>query len=197
MINRVVLTGRLTRDVDLRYTQSGAAVATFTLAVDRRFTNQQGEREADFISCVIWRKSAESFAQYMHKGSLVGIEGRVQTRNYENQQGQRVYVTEVVVENFSFLEPRSRNANQGGNNYGAPVNNAPQNNQNQNTNPFTSGANNNAPQSNSNPAPAANANPAPAAGNNQNNNGNAGNNANDPFANTGDSIDISDDDLPF
>ena len=142
MINRVVLTGRLTRDVDLRYTQGGAAVATFTLAVDRRFTNQQGEREADFISCVIWRKSAENFANFFHKGSLVGIEGRVQTRNYENQQGQRVYVTEVVVENFSFLEPRSRNnagnQNQGGNNYGAPVNNAPQN-QNQNANPFTSG----------------------------------------------------------
>ena len=193
MINRVVLTGRLTRDVDLRYTQSGAAVATFTLAVDRRFTNQQGEREADFVSCVIWRKSAESFAQYMHKGSLVGIEGRIQTRNYENQQGQRVYVTEVVVENFSFLEPRSRNnagnQNQGGNNYGAPVNNAPQN-QNQNANPFTSG--NRAPQGN--PTPSANNTPA---GNSSANNGNNGGNTNDPFANTGDSIDISDDDLPF
>ncbi|WP_024747835.1 single-stranded DNA-binding protein [Levilactobacillus namurensis] len=193
MINRVVLTGRLTRDVDLRYTQGGAAVATFTLAVDRRFTNQQGEREADFISCVIWRKSAENFANFFHKGSLVGIEGRVQTRNYENQQGQRVYVTEVVVENFSFLEPRSRNnagnQNQGGNNYGAPVNNAPQN-QNQNANPFTSG--NHAPQGN--PTPSANNTPA---GNSSANNGNNGGNTNDPFANTGDSIDISDDDLPF
>ncbi|MCW3779119.1 single-stranded DNA-binding protein [Lactobacillus sp. PFC-70] len=193
MINRVVLTGRLTRDVDLRYTQGGAAVATFTLAVDRRFTNQQGEREADFISCVIWRKSAENFANFFHKGSLVGIEGRVQTRNYENQQGQRVYVTEVVVENFSFLEPRSRNnagnQNQGGNNYGAPVNNAPQN-QNQNANPFTSG--NRAPQGN--PTPSANNTPA---GNSSANNGNNGGNTNDPFANTGDSIDISDDDLPF
>ena len=195
MINRVVLTGRLTRDVDLRYTQGGAAVATFTLAVDRRFTNQQGEREADFVSCVIWRKSAENFAQYMHKGSLVGIEGRIQTRNYENQQGQRVYVTEVVVENFSFLEPRSSNRNaapQGGNNYGAPVNNAPQNNQTQNNNPFTSGANNGS-QANNHPNPA----PSAPAGNNQNTNGNNGSNANDPFANTGDSIDISDDDLPF
>ena len=117
MINRVVLTGRLTRDVDLRYTQGGAAVATFTLAVDRRFTNKTGEREADFVSCVIWRKSAENFANFFHKGSLVGIEGRIQTRNYENQQGQRVYVTEVVVEDFSFLEPRSRNANNEGGNY--------------------------------------------------------------------------------
>ena len=193
MINRVVLTGRPTRDVELRYTQSGAAVATFTLAVDRRFTNQQGEREADFISCVIWRKSAENFANFFHKGSLVGIEGRVQTRNYENQQGQRVYVTEVVVENFSFLEPRSRNANQGGNNYGAPANNAPQNNQSQNANPFTSGANNGPQQGNGNPAPSNNA----PAGNSGNSNGNNGGNTNDPFANTGDSIDISDDDLPF
>ncbi|ORJ52914.1 single-stranded DNA-binding protein [Levilactobacillus brevis] len=111
MINRVVLTGRLTRDVDLRYTQGGAAVATFNLAVDRRFTNQQGEREADFVSCVIWRKPAENFANFFHKGSLVGIEGRIQTRNYENQQGQRVYVTEVIVENFSFLESKNSTGN--------------------------------------------------------------------------------------
>lgn len=122
MINRVVLTGRLTRDVDLRYTQGGAAVATFNLAVDRRFTNQQGEREADFVSCVIWRKPAENFANFFHKGSLVGIEGRIQTRNYENQQGQRVYVTEVIVENFSFLESKSSTGN------GSYQNNRPQNN---------------------------------------------------------------------
>lgn len=109
MINRATLTGRLTRDVELRYTQSGTAVATFNLAVDRRFKGQNNEREADFIQCVIWKKSAEVFAQYMHKGSLVGIEGRIQTRNYENQQGQRVYVTEVIVENFSFLEGRQDN----------------------------------------------------------------------------------------
>lgn len=122
MINRVVLTGRLTRDVDLRYTQGGDAVATFNLAVDRRFTNKQGEREADFVSCVIWRKSAENFANFFHKGSLVGIEGRIQTRNYENKQGQRVYVTEVIVDNFSFLEPKSSTGN------GSYQNNRPQNN---------------------------------------------------------------------
>ena len=122
MINRVVLTGRLTRDVDLRYTQGGSAVATFNLAVDRRFTNQQGEREADFVSCVIWRKSAENFANFFHKGSLVGIEGRIQTRNYENKQGQRVYVTEVIVDNFSFLEPKSSTGN------GSYQDNRPQNN---------------------------------------------------------------------
>jgi len=190
MINGVVLTGRLTRDVDLRYTQGGAAVATFTLAVDRRFTNKTGEREADFVSCVIWRKSAENFANFFHKGSLVGIEGRIQTRNYENQQGQRVYVTEVVVEDFSFLEPRSRNANnnEGGNYNGGSMNNSAPQNQNQNANPFTSGnptATPSAPTQNTNPNPAGNQ-------------GNAGNNNSaDPFANTGDSIDISDDDLPF
>lgn len=113
MINRVVLTGRLTKDVELRYTQGGTAVGTFNLAVNRRFTNQQGEREADFVSCVIWRKAAETFANYMHKGSLVGVEGRIQTRNYENQQGNRVYVTEVIVENFSFLENRSQSNSNG------------------------------------------------------------------------------------
>ena len=101
MINSVVLVGRLTRDPELRYTPSGAAVASFTVAIDRRFTNQQGQREADFINCVMWRKAAENFANFTHKGSLVGIEGRIQTRSYENQQGQRVYVTEVLAENFS------------------------------------------------------------------------------------------------
>ncbi|MBC6389231.1 single-stranded DNA-binding protein [Lactobacillus kunkeei] len=109
MINRTTLTGRLTKDAEIRYSQSGNAVANFTLAVDRAFTNQQGEREADFINCVIWRKSAENFANFTHKGALVGIDGRIQTRNYENQQGQRVYVTEVVVENFALLESRKDN----------------------------------------------------------------------------------------
>ena len=111
MINRAVLTGRLTKDVDLRYTPSGAAVGNFILAVDRQFTNQNNEREADFINCVIWRKSAENFANFTHKGSLVGLEGRIQTRNYENQQGTRVYVTEVVVEKFALLESRQENNN--------------------------------------------------------------------------------------
>lgn len=107
MINRVVLIGRLTRDVELRYTKSGTAVGTFSLAVNRQFTNQAGEREADFINAVIWRKAAENFANFTGKGALVAIEGRLQTRNYENNQGQRVYVTEVVVDNFSLLESRS------------------------------------------------------------------------------------------
>ncbi|MGY3750977.1 single-stranded DNA-binding protein [Vagococcus acidifermentans] len=107
MINNVVLVGRLTRDPDLRYTPSGAAVATFNLAVNRNFTNQSGEREADFINCVIWRKSAETLANYARKGTLLGVTGRIQTRNYENQQGQRVYVTEVVCDNFQLLESKS------------------------------------------------------------------------------------------
>lgn len=106
MINSVALNGRLTRDVDLRYTTSGIAVGQFTLAVDRRFKSKSGNRETDFISCQIWRKSAENLANYAHKGSLIGIEGRIQTRTYDNKQGQKVYVTEVIAENFSLLEPK-------------------------------------------------------------------------------------------
>lgn len=112
MINNVVLVGRLTKEPDLKYTGNGQAVATFTLAVNRNFTNQSGEREADFINCVIWRKPAENLANYAHKGSLIGVTGRIQTRNYENQQGQRVYVTEVVAENFQLLESKNSNSSQ-------------------------------------------------------------------------------------
>ena len=108
MINRTVLIGRLTKDVELRHTTKGDAVASFTVAVNRQFTNSQGEREADFINCVMWRKAAENFAKYTQKGSLVGIEGRIQTRSYENQQGQRVYVTEVVADNFSLLDSKPK-----------------------------------------------------------------------------------------
>lgn len=115
MINNVTLVGRLTKDPDLRYTQSGTAVATFNLAVNRNFTNQNGEREADFINCVIWRKAAETLANYAHKGSLIGVTGRIQTRSYDNQQGQKVYVTEVICENFQLLEPKSANEQRQGN----------------------------------------------------------------------------------
>lgn len=104
MINNVVVVGRLTRAVDLRYTSNGTAYASFTLATDRDFKNQNGERETDFINCVMWRKPAENLANYTKKGSLIGVEGRIQTRNYENEQGQRVYVTEVLAERFHFLE---------------------------------------------------------------------------------------------
>ncbi|MCK1226003.1 single-stranded DNA-binding protein [Streptococcus uberis] len=134
MINNVVLVGRLTKDAELRYTPSQVAVATFTLAVNRRFKEQNGEREADFINCVIWRQLAENLASWCKKGSLIGITGRIQTRNYENQQGQRVYVTEVIAESFQVLESRQQNDQgfnqQPQNNYQQPQNNyKPQNNQ--------------------------------------------------------------------
>lgn len=105
-MNNVNLIGRLTKAVDLRYTQSGVAYGLFTIAVNRRFKNQNGEREADFINCVIWKKGAENLANFTQKGSLIGVSGAIQTRNYDNQQGQRVYVTEVLVENFNLLESR-------------------------------------------------------------------------------------------
>lgn len=107
MINQAALTGRLTRDAELRYTQNGTAVASFTLAVDRQFTNRAGEREADFINCVIWRKSAENLASLTHKGVMIGVEGRIQTRTYDKDDGTRMYVTEVVVDNFALLESRA------------------------------------------------------------------------------------------
>lgn len=105
-INKAILVGRLSRDPELRTTGSGILVATFTLAVDRQFTDSQGNRQADFINCVIWRKAAENFCNFASKGSLVGIDGRIQTRSYDNKDGQHVHVTEVVVENFSLLESR-------------------------------------------------------------------------------------------
>lgn len=109
MINRVILVGRITKDVDLRYTGTGKAVASFTLAVNRQFTNQNGEREADFINCVLWNKPAETLANFTRKGSLIGVEGKMQSRSYENKEGQKVFITEVVVESFSLLESKSTN----------------------------------------------------------------------------------------
>lgn len=123
MLNSVTLTGRLTRDVDLRYTQSGTAVGTFNLAVDRQFRSSNGERETDFINCQIWRKSAENFANFTHKGVLVGVEGHIQTRTYDNNQGQKVYVTEVIVDRFALLQPKSasQDESQPSNNQQAPA----------------------------------------------------------------------------
>ncbi|WP_017725817.1 single-stranded DNA-binding protein [Halalkalibacterium ligniniphilum] len=161
MLNRVVLVGRLTRDPELRYTPNGVAVANFTLAVNRTFSNQQGEREADFINCVVWRKQAENVANFLKKGSLAGVDGRVQTRSYDNNEGKRVFITEIVAESVQFLEPRG-SSNQGGGN-----------------NDYLGG---------SNPG-----------GNNygQPNRQSSGGFNDDPFANDGKPIDISDDDLPF
>ena len=102
-MNKVILIGRLTRDPELRYTSSNVPTATFSVAVDRNFTNQNGEREADFINIVVWRKQAENCKNYLTKGSQVAIEGRIQTRNYDGQDGKKVYVTEVVADNVQFL----------------------------------------------------------------------------------------------
>ncbi|MFE8704117.1 single-stranded DNA-binding protein [Cytobacillus sp. FJAT-54145] len=106
MMNRVILVGRLTKDPDLRYTPNGVPVATFTLAVNRSFTNQQGEREADFINVVVWRKPAENAANFLKKGSLAGVDGKIQTRSFDGQDGKKVYITEVVAESVQFLEPK-------------------------------------------------------------------------------------------
>jgi single-strand DNA-binding protein len=101
MMNRTVLVGRLTKDPDLRYTPNGVPVATFTLAVNRPFNKE----ETDFINCVVWKKAAENVANFLKKGSLAGVDGRIQTRNYEGQNG-KVYVTEVLAESVQFLEPK-------------------------------------------------------------------------------------------
>ena len=112
MINNVVLIGRLTKDIELKSTQNGIAVTSFTLAVNRPFKNQQGENEADFINCVAWRKQAENAAKFLGKGSLIGVEGRIETRNYEGQDGKRVYVTEVVADRIQFIETKGNNSAQ-------------------------------------------------------------------------------------
>lgn len=170
MINRVVLVGRLTRDPELRYTANGIAVTHFTLAVNRTFTNQQGEREADFINCVVWRKAAENVANYLKKGSLAGVDGRLQTRSYENNEGRRVYITEVVADSVQFLEPRSaaRGFEQQGGHYQQEQQGFP-----------------NYP------------NPASGQGFPQRSDDSGFPGDDDPFANDGKPIDISDDDLPF
>lgn len=112
MLNNVCLVGRMAGDAELRYTPNNQAVATFRLAVNRPFKNQNGEREADFINCVIWRQQAENLANWAKKGASIGITGRIQTRNFENQQGQRVYVTKVIADSFQLLERRDNGAKQ-------------------------------------------------------------------------------------
>lgn len=112
MINNVTLTGRITKDLEKKETGKDTSVVNFSLAVDRRFKNSSGNREADFIGIQAWGLTADLLCKYCGKGSLIGIEGRIQTRNYENNQGQRVYVTEVVAENVTFLDSK-KNDNQG------------------------------------------------------------------------------------
>ncbi|MEK3806930.1 single-stranded DNA-binding protein [Bacillus sp. FSL H8-0547] len=108
MINSVVLVGRLTKDPEMRYTADGAPVANITLAVNRTFKNASGVMEADFVNCTLWRKTAENTANYCRKGSIVGVSGRIQTRNYENTEGKRVYVTEVVADSVRFMGGQTR-----------------------------------------------------------------------------------------
>lgn len=103
MINRVVLVGRLTKEPELITTPSRKCVCSFTIAVNRR-THQEGKPDTDFINCVAWNKTADNMASYLHKGSLIGVEGRIQTRSYDNQQGNKVYVTEVLCDSVAFLE---------------------------------------------------------------------------------------------
>ncbi|MFF2889209.1 single-stranded DNA-binding protein [Paenibacillus sp. NPDC057967] len=174
MLNRVILIGRLTRDPELRYTPAGVAVTQFTLAVDRPFTSGQGEREADFIPVVTWRQLAETCANYLRKGRLTAVEGRIQVRNYENNEGKRVYVTEVIADNVRFLEssreggaPREESG--GGNSGGGG-----------NTGGYSGGGNNSS-----------------YSGGNSGNRSNQSRNDNDPFKDDGRPIDISEDDLPF
>ena len=168
-MNKAILIGRLTRDPELRYTSSNRAVCQFSIAIDRPFTNQStGQRETDFINIVVWDKQAENVGKYMTKGRLVAVEGRIQTRNYDNNEGKKVYVTEVVASNIQFLE--SKNATTGNNGFNSmpepPVEKSPYDFDG------TSGT--------------------------QSNSSNTMNiEENDPFASFGEQVEISDNDLPF
>ena len=112
MINNVVLVGRVTRDLELFKTQSGTSYCRFTVACNRRTRSQNGQQEADFISCVAWQRTAEIMCQYLRKGALIGVEGRIQTSSYDNNQGQRVYRTEVVANSVQFLETKNQASGQ-------------------------------------------------------------------------------------
>lgn len=199
MINNTTLVGRLTKDPELRYTGNGIAVVSFTIAVERNYTNAQGERETDFINCVAWRGLAETLANFSVKGSLIGITGSIQTRNYQNNEGRTVYVTEIVADNFQMLEPKSvtdnrRNQTGGGQQAGNYSNNN-YNNSSSNSNSSNSYnnnySNNNQSQSNNNASNTC------ASNNNENPFANIDFNNEDPFASNDDVTDISDDDLPF
>lgn len=146
MINTVVLTGRLTRDPELKYTQSGVAICRFTMAVNRSFTNASGEREADFPNIITFRKQAENVANFLRKGSLAGVEGRIQTSSFEGKDGKRVFMTEVVANSVQFLESKNANNGNGGQANGNSQQGNATNNQttntgsyNMNNDPFGSG----------------------------------------------------------
>lgn len=188
MINRVVLVGRLTKDPELRYTPSGVPMARFTIAVNRTFTGQSGEREADFIGCIAWRKQAENLANFMKKGSLIGVEGRIQTGSFEGQDGKRVYTTDVIADAVQFLEPRGNREGNGqatqtpGEQYMQQY----QQNQQQGQQTYPNG-NPNAP----------NGNPNAQSGGQYQPQQNYNRVDEDPFANSKGPIEVSEDDLPF
>lgn len=166
MINQTVVVGRMTNDAELRYTGSGIAIASFTVAVERSYSNANGERETDFIRIIAWRKTAEIISNFTTKGSLVGITGRIQTRNYTNNEGRKVYITEIVCENFQMLEPKSVTESRKENRVNNSDSNINYNQSNQQKDTKEDG-----------PVDYPK--------------------FDDPFENNEDSIDISDDDLPF
>ncbi|MFZ7947189.1 MULTISPECIES: single-stranded DNA-binding protein [Bacillaceae] len=199
MMNTVNLIGRLTKDPDLKYTPAGKAVVSFTLAVNRPFKKQSGENEADFIMIQAWGKTAENSANFLRKGSQAAVVGRVQTRNYENQQGQRVYVTEIVADSVQFLDPKGNGQGQGQQGQG-PRNQGYNNNQ--------QGYNQNQQRGYNQGGQGYNQRPQGGYGGQQNQGYGQGQpqggfnqppqngNFNDPFANNG-PIQVSDNDLPF
>lgn len=166
-MNKVILIGRLTRDPEMRTTPSGVATTSFSIAVQRNYANAQGDREADFINCVAWRKQAENIAKYCTRGSQVAVDGRIQTRNYDAQDGTKRYVTEVIADNVSFLGGRStssESSSYAANNY----NNVSNTNDSMSSNNF--GGSNDIVTTNL---------------------------SEDPYANMGSEVALSDDDLPF
>ena len=168
-MNKAILIGRLTKDPEVRYTSSNRAVCQFTVAIDRPFTNQaSGQREADFINVVAWDKTGENVGKYMTKGRLIAVEGRIQTRNYENNEGRRVYVTEVVASNVQFLESRNAATNN------SSFDSMPEPPQEKTPYDFAND-NNNASSDNNNTMDT----------------------EEDPFAAFGEQVEISDNDLPF
>lgn len=194
MLNRVILIGRLTRDPEMRYTPAGVAVTQFTLAVDRPFTSGQGEREADFIPIVTWRQLAETCANYLRKGRLAAVEGRIQVRNYENNEGRRVYVTEVIADNVRFLESPNREGGggqreeySGGSGGGGSYGGSGSGN--------SGGGGNYGGGSGSGGSGGGNSYGGGGGGGNRSGGNNSRNN--DPFSDDGRPIDISEDDLPF
>lgn len=164
-MNKVFLIGRLTRDPELRYTGNNTAVASFTIAVNRTFTNAEGEREADFINVVVWRRQAESVKNYLSQGSQVAVEGRIQVRSYEDQNNQRRYVTEVIADSVEFIGSKRDN---------------------QSSQPSSFNGTNQVPQNEPTPYDF------------KDSSSNEGTNvSNNPYADFGSSIEISDEDLPF